>query len=353
MTTTVLAGTQKGAFLFRSSSARSDWTIEGPLFKGWKVTAAARLPDGTFLAATASDVYGPALHRSRDLREWRQIEKGPAWPEGSTRKLNQIWKIAAGHGRVFAGVDEAGLFASADGGTTWTPVTGLNEHPTRAAWFPGAGGLCAHAVLFDPNDRNRMWCGISAVGVFRSDDGGATWQPKNSGVRMIIEDQAHKEIGFCVHGLAQDPRDADTIYRQDHAGMYVTRNGGDTWEAAENGLPSGFGFPIAVDRTSGRVYAAPLESDEHRMPVDGALRVFRSGDGAASWQALAAGLPQTRAYMGVLRGALDVDALDPCGVYFGTTAGTVHFSADGGDSWRTLPCTLPRVLSVSAFVEQG
>ncbi len=351
MNVTVLVGTLKGAFVFRSSAARLDWSIDGPLFKGWKVTASERLPDGSFLVATASDVYGPALHRTRDFREWSQVERGPAWPQDSGRKLNQVWRLAAGHGRVFAGVDEAGLFVSEDGGASWAPVEGLNEHETRAGWFPGAGGLCAHAILLDPEDGDRIWCGISAVGVFRSDDGGATWNPRNEGVRVIIEDQVQKDIGFCVHGLAQDPRDADTIYRQDHAGMYLTRNGGDTWESAEHGLSSGFGFPIAVDRRSGRLYAIPLETDEFRMPPDGALRVFRSADRGGSWQPLTNGLPQSHAYMGVLRGALETDSLDPGGVYFGTTSGTVHFSSDGGDSWRTLPCVLPRVLSVSAFVE--
>ena len=348
---TVLVGTLKGAFVFRASAPRSDWKIDGPLFKGWKVTAAERLPDGTFLAATASDVYGPALHRSRDLVEWSQIERGPAWPQGGSRKLNQIWKLAAGHGRAFAGVDEAGLFVSEDGGESWASVEGLNEHETRAGWFPGAGGLCAHSILLDPRDGDRLWCGISAVGVFRSDDGGASWQPKNRGVRWIIEDQVQKDIGFCVHGIAQDPHDASTIYRQDHAGMYVTRNGGDTWESSEQGLSSGFGFPIAVDRTSGRIFAVPLESDEFRMPSGGALRVYRSADRGASWQPLTTGLPQSHAYMGVLRGALATDSLDPCGVYLGTTSGTVHFSVDGGDSWRSLPCVLPRVLSLSVFVE--
>ncbi len=350
MNVTVLVGTLKGAFVLSSSTERTQWSIDGPLFKGWKVTAAERLPDGSFLAATASDVYGPALHRSRDLRDWSQLERGLAWPEGVSRKLNQCWRIAAGHGRVFAGVDEAGLFVSEDGGESWDPVDGLNEHETRAAWFPGAGGLCAHAILFHPEDRDRIWCGISAVGVFRSDDGGATWQPKNRGVRRIIEDQVQKEVGFCVHGLAQDPRDADTIYRQDHAGMYVTRNGGDTWESAERGLPSGFGFPIAIDRASGKLYVIPLESDEFRMPPGGSLRVFRSSDRGGSWHPLTSGLPQSHAYMSVLRGAMATDSLDPCGVYFGTTSGTVHCSVDGGDSWWALPCVLPRVLSVSVFV---
>ena len=346
-----LVGTAKGGFLFTSTEARDHWQIEGPLFKGWKVTAAHRTAEGTYLVATASDVYGPALHRSRNLRDWTQVQAGPAYDKGGDRKLNQIWRVASGHGRVFAGVDEAGLFESRDDGESWMPVEGLNEHETRSAWFPGAGGLCCHAVLLDPDNPGRLWCGISAVGVFRSDDGGRTWQPKNRKVRVIIEDQTHKEIGFCVHALVQDPDDPNVIFRQDHAGMYRSRDGGETWEQNENGLPSGFGFPIALDRQTKQVFAVPLESDEYRLPVEGKLRVYRSRDGGDSWQAQSEGLPQQHAYMGVLRGALAVDHLDPCGVYCGTTAGTVYFSSDGGDSWTEQDCVLPRVMCVEVFTE--
>jgi len=351
MNVNLLVGTVKGGFLFRSDAKRGRWSLEGPLFKGWKVTASGRDLGGGYFVATASEVYGVAVQRSRDLREWRQVEKGPRWTEESGFKMNQIWTFARTTDRLYAGVDEAGLFESGDGGESWTLVEGLSGHSTRKVWFPGFGGLCAHVVLSDPKDPKRLWCGISAVGVFRSEDGGKSWAPKNRGVTQVIEDKAEKEIGFCVHGLVQDPNDADTIWRQDHRGMYRTRDGGDGWEKIENGLPSGFGFPIALAAKTRSLFCVPLESDEYRMPVEGKMRVFRSRDGGGSWQPLSKGLPQEHAYMGVLRGSMAVDDLDPCGVYFGTTSGTVFASADGGDSWAALPGTFPRILSVEAFVE--
>ena len=252
-----IVGTEKGAFVCRSKGDRRDWTIEGPIFKGWRVTATARTPGGRYLVATASHVYGPALHASSDLENWRQVERRPAYAEGSDRKLNQIWTLHCTPERHYAGVDVAGLFTSEDDGESWTPVPGLNDHPTRNAWFPGAGGLCAHAVLVDPHRPERIWCGISAVGVWRSDDGGASWQAKNRGVHCVMEDRDTAEIGYCVHGLAHDPDDAGIIYRQDHTGMYRSRDAGDTWERIENGLPSWFGFPVVIDRRTKTLYAFP------------------------------------------------------------------------------------------------
>ena len=349
MSVSVIIGTEKGAFIARSDDRRSAWSIEGPLFKGWKVTASARSPSGKYFAATTSFVYGAAIQAGNDLRTWRQIEHGPAYPEGGDRKLNQIWTIECGPSRHYAGVDTAGLFSSDDDGETWQPVSGLNDHPSRRAWAPGAGGLAAHAVLVDPRNRDRVWCGISAVGVWRSDDGGATWTPRNDGVRCMLEDKEFPGIGYCVHGLAQDPDDANSIYRQDHSGMYLTRDGGDSWQRNENGLPSWFGFPIAADARTGTLFAFPMESDEYRMPVDGRFRVYRSGDRGASWEPLTRGLPEHPSYASVLRGAMAVDTLDPAGVYVGSTSGEVFVSADAGDSWRQLPCILPRILSVSAY----
>lgn len=343
---TLIAGTEKGAFLFRSGGARRDWRIEGPVFKGWKVTASDRTPDGKFLLATASQVYGAALHESRDLKSFRQIERGPAYPEGSGRKFNQVWTIACGTERHYAGVDEAGLFVSEDGGASWHPVPGLNDHPTRAAWYPGNGGLCAHSVLAP---RGRLYVGISAVGVWRSDDGGKTWTARNEGVLRVIEDKVHKEIGCCVHAIVADPASPDTVWRQDHAGMYRTRNGGARWEKIEKGLPSGFGFPLV--RAGKTLFCVPLESDEYRVPRDGALRVYRSRDGGDSWHEASRGLPETPVYAAVLRGAMAADGLAPAGVYLGTTAGQVFASADEGDSWRALPATLPRVLHLRAYVD--
>lgn len=347
-----IVGTAKGGFVMRSDAGRERWELEGPLFKGWKVTAAARDERGRTFLATASDVYGAAIHASDDLETWRQIEHGPAWPKGGERKLNQIWTLrAAPGGRWFAGVDEAGLFVSEDGGEHWEPVEGLNEHPTRPKWFPGAGGLCAHALLVDPRDHDRIWCGISAVGVFRSDDGGRTWTPKNEGIPAPIEDETHKDIGRCVHGMVADPDDADTIYRREHVGMFRSHDGGEHWERVESGLPSWFGFPITMHRASKTLYVVPLESDEYRMPVEGRLAVYRSRDGGDSWEALGEGLPQSHAWTGVLRGALDCDQLDPCGLAFGTTGGRLYCSRDGGDSWSALPCELPRILHVSTWAE--
>ncbi len=344
-----LVGTDRAGYVYRTDKARKKWTLDAPLFKGWKVTAGARDSRGRYWVATASQVYGPALHVSDDLRTWRQIEHGPAWPKDSNRKLNQIWTIVPAGERMYAGVDEAGLFASDDGGEHWKPVDGLNEHPTRSGWFPGAGGMCAHAILIDPKNPKRIWVGISAVGVFRSDDGGKTFHPKNRGVQIIIEDRASDEIGYCVHGLIADPRNANVIYRREHKGMFRTRDGGDSWEHIENGLPGWFGFPVTMDHRSGTLYVVPLESDEYRIPPDGKLRVYRSRNGGDSWEPLSAGLPQEHAYMGVLRRAMDADQLDPPGVYFGTTSGTVYATNDGGDSWKALPGVLPRVLSISVF----
>ena len=263
----VIVGTQKGGFVLRSDRGRAAWSIDGPLFKGWKVTASVRDASGRYVIATASDVYGAALHVSDDLAEWRQIERGPTWGEAASgdngeRKLNQIWTLVEGGGRLYAGVDVAGMFVSEDRGETWAPVEGLNEHATRPSWYPGAGGLCAHAILVDPRDPRRIWCGISAVGVFRSDDGGTTWHLKNEGIPVLIEDKKHKDIGRCVHGLVADPDDADLIYRREHNGMFRTRDGGESWERIENGLASWFGFPIAMDPRSRALFVVPLESDD-------------------------------------------------------------------------------------------
>lgn len=351
MPLTILVGTQKGGYLARRPRPGGPWSIEGPLFKGWKVTAAVRHDRG-FLIATASDVYGAALHASRDLKSWRQIEKGPSYAPRLKRKLDQVWRIAPVDGLLYAGVSEAGLFVSEDRGKSWGPVKGLNEHRTRAGWQPGFGGLCAHALLADSGDARRLWCGISAVGVFRSVDGGATWEPRNSGVPVIIPDKRFKDIGFCVHALVQDPASAGTLYRQDHKGMFRSRDGGDSWQRIEKGLPSGFGFPLAMHRPSRTLFAFPQESDEYRMAPGGRLRVYRSRDGGDSWEPLSGGLPQEHAYVGVLRAALACDSLSPGGVYLGTTNGTLHASSDLGETWTTLPCLLPRILCVEVL-EQG
>ena len=351
MSVTLLIGTQKGAWILTSNTDRSQWSMEGPIFKGWKVTTAAKDEHGTYFLGVASDIYGPSIQKSTDLKTWEQVVNGPQFNENEGRKLNQIWFISTDGDTYFAGVDEAGLFQSADRGATWQQVYGLNDHKTRPGWNPGAGGLCAHAFLRDKTNPDRYWCGISAVGVFRTDDGGKTWAPKNRGVRVIIPDEKTPEIGYCVHALAQDRDDPDVIWQQNHRGMYRTENGGDSWTSIQNGLPSTFGFPLEIDQDSGALFCFPQESDEYRMPVDGACSVYRSEDRGESWHALTNGLPSSGYFGTVMRGAMSVDQLSPAGVYFGTTSGSVYMTRDGGDAWSNLMTALPRILSVSSFID--
>lgn len=349
MPVTVLVGTRKGAFLLRDEGDRRRWNLSGPQFPGWEVTAAARAGDRYYLA-TSSSVYGPAIHVSADLQRWEQVVEGPSYPEGE-RRLRRIWTLQPAGPQLFAGVADAGLFASADGGASWTPVDGLNDHPSRPRWSPGAGGLCAHVVLNDHTDPSRLWCGISAVGVFRSDDGGTSWTSTNAGVTVAAADEEDDSIGYCVHGLANDPANPDRIFRQDHTGVYRSHDGGDSWERCEQGLPATFGFPIARDHHTGALFVFPQESSEFRYAPGGRFSVYRSRNDGDTWEPLAAG-PQQNAFTGVLRGAMDVDGLDPAGIYVGSSSGTLHLSVDGGEDWQTVPAVLPRILSVSV-VEAG
>lgn len=367
----VIVGTAKGAALLRAEASRERWEIEALLVKGWIVTAATRDAGGRTYVGVTSDVYGAAILVSDDLREWRQLESAPRYEptdagneghnrvigatdpfgrfKGANRHVDQIWKLHAVGDVVYAGVSEAGLFRSDDRGKSWEPVRGLNEHPSREGWNPGFGGLCAHTVLSDARNPDRMWVGISAAGLFRTDDAGQSWVDANEGVS--------RNEGYCVHSVAHDPNDADVLYRQDHRGMYRSRDAGDTWQSIENGLPLAelsdgrrcvFGFPIRMDPASGSVFAVPLEGDNFRFPHDGKLRVYRTRDGGDHWEPLSEGLPDG-AYTSVLRGAMALDRLDPCGVYLGTTGGAVYASRDAGDSWTALPCTLPKILCVEAF----
>lgn len=346
MGVTVLIGTDKGAFLLRcNDSDRTNWQLSGPFFKGWKVTAAAQSNEGRIVVATASYVYGAMLHVSDDLEKWEAVENGPRYKPG--RKLDQIWTIAPVTGGVYAGVSEAGLFHAPKVTGPWRSVDGLNDHPSRKVWQPGLGGLCAHVVLEHPDNPNQRWCGISAVGVFRSDDGGETWHCKNSGIPRAIPDKDFPDVGCCVHGLAIS-RDG-VMYRQDHLGLFRSDDLADNWYKIENGIPSGFGFPIRVDTHNGAVFVYPLQSDEYRLPINGSMTVYRSRDGGSNWQPMTNGLPQDHTWASVLRGAMDIDGLEPCGLYLGTTNGTIHVSADGGETWQGDFGLLPRILCVKAF----
>lgn len=342
---TLAIGTDKGGYLLRGTEGA--WEVTGPLFPGWKVTAFGRAPDGTYLAALASNWFGASVHRSSDLEEWEQVAAGPAHPEGSDRKLNQIWVFSTHQGWVYAGVDDAGLFRSEDNGLSWEPVEALNEHPTRKSWFPGAGGMCAHSIL---HDSDRVWVGISAVGVFRSDDGGATFERHDQGVKPTVtpEDFESGEVsqnGWCVHGLVADPDQPDHIWRQDHRGVYRTSDGGENWEQIEEGLPAGFGFAIGRDHSSKSLFVVPLQADENRLPVGGKLAAYRSRDGGDRWERSGTGWPEAPQFTGVLRKAISLDQQG--GVAFGTTGGTIYSSSDAGDRWEALPFAFPRVFAVA------
>lgn len=343
MSYTVAIGTEKGAWFYDPATGE----LTGPILPGWKVTAFTDTADGGYLLATGSNWFGASLYRSTDVAAWTAILGAPEWPEHTDRKLNQIWTFARSNTTIYAGVDEAGLFRSDDHGASWRPIDSLNEHPTRGAWFPGFGGLALHRIVIDPTNPGRMWVGISAVGVFRTDDGGASWELHNQGVARTAPSKEFDTIGYCVHGLAIDPDEPDLLYRQDHQGVYRSSDGGDHWERAETGLPGTFGFPIVMDNSTKRLYVVPLESDENRMPPDGHFRVYRSRDGASTWEVSGTGFPEAPTYATVLRGAMDTD--NNGAVFLGTTAGTFLQTTDGGDTWRQAPWILPRILSVSVL----
>ena len=338
----ILVGTEKGAYLLTESGP--DWQVDGPMFPGWKVTAFGQTTGGGHVAATGSNWFGVGVHHSENLIDWKPSDSPPAWPEGSDRKMEQIWTFHNNGDRLYAGVAQAGLFVSGDGGMTWDPIAGLNEHPTREGWFPGAGGLCTHRIL---EGNSSMWVAISAVGVFRSDDGGTTWMPKNDGVPSVdtAEKAERPEIGYCVHGLAQDPANPERMWRQDHRGVFRSTDGGDVWERIEEGLPAGFGFVIWRHAGSGRLFTIPLESDENRVPVDGALRVYASDDDGDSWAMAGGGWPDAPQFTGVLRRAFDGTA---DGAFcFGTSGGKLWLTRDLGGTWQELDVSFPRIAAIS------
>ena len=334
----IAIGTEKGGYLAHTSSG----DVSGPSFPGWKVTAFGRSPDGSHLAATGSNWFGAAVHRSDDWKEWVQEESGPTY--GDRHELSQIWTFDLVGDRLYAGVAEAGLFTSDDGGRTWAEVEGLNRHRTREDWGPGLGGLCAHRVL---SAGDTLWVGISAVGVFRSDDGGVTWDLKNAGIPTpgAPEDAPRPEVGYCVHNLDHDPDRPERLWRQDHTGVFRSGDGADTWERIETGLPAGFGFVMRRDHASGRLFVVPLESDGNRIPVDGELRAYVSDDDGESWRVAGAGWDESPTFTAVLRGAVDADGNGS--LAFGTTSGDVWFTTDAGETWSRLEASFPRIGAIS------
>lgn len=332
----IAVGTEKGAYRVNADTD----AVEGPLFEGWKVTAFGSSPTGEHLAAVASNWFGTAIHRSSDWSNWEQIPDGPSY--GESRELSQIWTLATENGRIYAGVAEAGLFVSDDAGATWSGVVGLNEHPTRSEWQPGLGGLCAHRIL---QANGSIWVAISAVGVFRSDDGGDTWTPKNDGIPSFNPEGPRPEIGYCVHNLDHDPANPQRMWRQDHAGVFRSENGGDTWERIENGLPAGFGFVMRRDHASGRLFVVPLHSDVNRVPPEGRFGSWMSPDDGDTWLPAGTGWDPNPTFTTVLRGAADADGKGR--VALGTTSGAVWVTEDAGDSWRRIAATFPRIGAIS------
>lgn len=335
MDTTLGIGSEKGGFLLRREGG--GWTVEGPLFPGWRVTAFGSTVGG-HLAAVGSNWFGPAIHRSSDLSTWSQVI-GPEHQPG--RSLEQIWTFTEADGRIYTGVAEAGVFVSEDGGDSWQPLDALNRFPGHESWSPGLGGLAAHRILVSGDT---LWVGISAVGVFRSTDGGGTFVRCDTGVSTVVEEVPD---GFCVHGLAQDPDHPDLIWRQDHSGVYRTEDGGDRWARIENGLPSSFGFAMVRDGASGHLFVVPLESDGNRLPANGRFCAYRSRDGGESWEVAGSGWPEMATYTAVLRGAAATDGAG--GVFLGTTGGTVWATEDAGDHWEPLPFSFPRINAVTVL----
>jgi photosystem II stability/assembly factor-like uncharacterized protein len=338
-------GTRKGLFLLRSDEGLGRWEVEGPLLPGWAVYHATVDPrDGALYAATNNSFYGATVHRSSDLgKNWERAEE-LGLSEESELKLNATWHVEPGRdSELWLGGDPGVLFRSDDGGTTWDVNRGLLDHPTREKWQPGAGGMCTHSIQFADGT---MYVAISAAGSFRSQDGGETWTPINKNVAAEFMPDPYPEVGQCVHKLLVHPKRPERLWQQNHCGVYRSDDRGDTWERLDgNGLPTGFGFPLALDPEDPDVaYVIPEQSQEHHFTAEGRLGVYRTSDGGASWQLASNGLPD-RAWVAVLREGL---AYDDQGLYFGTQSGSIWTAPRGGDEWTEAVRDLPPILSVEA-----
>lgn len=360
----VLVGTRKGAFILTSDGKRQDWDVSEMHFPGWEmyhVTGSPADPDRLY-ASQSGGWFGQQIQRSDDGgKTWDPVgndftytgETGThQWFDGTQRpwEFNRVWHLEPSltdPDTIHAGVEDAAMFRSVDGGRSWTELTALRNHRTGPEWQPGAGGMCLHTIVLDPRNEARMTVAISAAGVFRTDDGGRTWQPKNKGLRSGGIPDQDAEVGHCVHNLAMHPSRPDTLYMQKHWDVMRSDDGGDSWHDVGGDLPTDFGFPVSVHAHEPEtVYVVPIKSDSEHVPPDGRLRVYRSRTGGHEWEPLTDGLPQRDCYVNVLRDAMAVDSLDDCGVYFGTTGGQVYASPDAGEHWAPIVRDLPAVLSV-------
>jgi len=354
----ILVGTMKGAFVFRSDGGRVNWEQAGPYFPGRSVYAMAydgRKGRQRLWAAVNSLHFGSFLSQSDDFgKTWSDPERyNIKFPEGSDVALKQIWQIAEGHqskpDTLYCGVEPAALFKSNDAGETWELEQGLFNHPHRPQWQPGGGGLCLHTILPDPVNDKRLFIAISTGGVYRTDDGGLNWQPRNNGVRaqFLPPGQQYPEWGQCVHKIVSHPSNPQRMFLQNHWGLYRSDDGADSWTDIANGVPSDFGFALEIDpHDADTAYIIPIESDEFRCTPEAGLRVYRTRNAGASWEALTEGLPQEDAFETILRDGLKADQSDPTGLYFGTRSGKLFASKNGGDSWTTIAEGLPPITCV-------
>lgn len=356
----LMVGTMKGAFLFTSDPERRRWRMDGPHFPGEEVYALAldtRNGGSKLWAAPGSAFWGTTLRRSDDLgATWSgKDERTVKFPEDSGLSLQRIWHIRPGPAddpdRMWLGVEPTCLFESRDGGDSWAPVDGFLKHEHRERWTPGNGGLCMHTIVPHPSDPDRMLVAFSTGGVYGTTDGGATWSPRNNGVRAEFLPDKHPEFGQCVHKVVHHPAHPDRLFLQNHWGLYRSDDWANSWQDIANGVPSDFGFAMGMHpHDPDTVYIVPLESDMFRCTPEAKMRVYRTNDAGRSWEPLTEGLPQEGAYETVLRDALDTDTADPAGVYFGTRSGHVYASADEGDSWSLVHEGLPPVVCVKAAV---
>ncbi len=364
-TVRLLVGTRKGAFVLTSDGKRDRWDISGPHFAGWEIYHLKGSPvdPNRIYASQSSAWFGQMIQRSEDGgKTWEAVgnefvyDGVPGthqWYDGTQHpwEFKRIWHIEPSltdPDVAYAGAEDAALFRTADGGKTWQELPGLRSAKGNL-WQPGAGGMCLHTILLDQSVAGRIFVAISAAGAFRSDDAGQTWRPINRGLKSEQIPDPNAEVGHCVHRIAMHASRPGTLFMQKHWDVMRSENAGDSWNEVSGNLPSDFGFPIDVHAHEPEtIYVVPIKSDSEHFPPDGKLRVYRSRTGGNEWEALTNGLPQSDCYVNVLRDAMAVDSLDKCGVYFGTTGGQVYASADAGDTWNPIVRDLPAVLSVEA-----
>jgi len=360
----VLVGTRKGAFILTSDGKRTDWTVEGPHFAGWEIYHLKGSPadPNRIYVSQSTGWHGQLVQRSDDGGKtfapvgndfrYATVPGTHQWYDGTPHpwEFARVWHLEPSltdPDTVWAGVEDAALFRSVDGGQSWQELPGLREHGSGPHWQPGAGGMCLHTIIQDPSNPERLVIAISAAGAFRTDDGAKSWTPINRGLVSQGIPDPEAEVGHCVHHITMHPQRPQTLYMQKHWDVMRSDDAGDKWHEVSGNLPTDFGFVIDVHAHDPEtIYVLPIKSDMEHFVPDGKLRVYRSKTGGNEWEPLTRGLPQDNVYVNVLRDAMSVDSLDDCGIYFGTTGGQVYCSADSGDTWQAIVRDLPAVLSV-------